>query len=63
MPADVCSGYGDYSITPYTVATVLPLATSHTVPGLRPVAILGDMGRYARRVIIAMGRYTHFYIG
>ena len=62
VPADVMSGYTGYSGTAYS-ATVLPLATSHTVPGLRPVAIIGDMGRYTRRVIIAMGRYTHFYIG
>ena len=61
VPADVWSGYGGISYT-YS-ATVLPLATSHTVPGLRPVAIIGDMGSYTRRVIIAMGRYTHFYIG
>ena len=61
VPADVYTGYAGLSST-YT-ATVLPLATSHTVPGLRPVAIIGDMGGYTRRVIIAMGRYTHFYIG
>ena len=58
-PADVTKHYNgdtDYSssVTGYSAATVVGVATSHTVPGDRPVAVLADIGNIHRRVIIGI---------
>ena len=46
------TGYGDAG-SDWAAAVVEP-ASSHTVPGEKPLAVLTDMGSYDRRVIIGI---------
>ena len=45
--------YGGFGGSPAT-SGVLMVATSNTIPGDRPTAVLCDMGDYGRRVIIGI---------
>ena len=54
VPANVTEQYSDHGGASDYAAAVVEPASSHTVPGEKPLAVLTDMGHYARRVIIGI---------
>merc|ERR1719317_920985 len=44
VPADVREQYGGYGSADAVTATVIPVASTNTLPGYRPAAVITDMG-------------------